>query len=94
LKYSVLGLGYAPQEYDEERTEWMKHGIEYDFAESLEDAAEKLRRQTYVCIAIRIKQYSKFEDLVSSETMTKVFFFVARETLTTDLSQDEFNPCQ
>ena len=45
MKYSVLGLGYAPQEYDEERTEWMKHGIEFDFAESLEDAAEKLRRQ-------------------------------------------------
>ena len=27
MKYSVLGLGYAPSEYDVERTEWMKHGI-------------------------------------------------------------------
>ena len=32
LKYSVLGLGYAPNEYDVERTEWMKHGIVFDFA--------------------------------------------------------------
>lgn len=35
-----------------------------------------------------IKQYSNFEDLVSSFSMTKVFFFVARETLTTNLLQD------
>ena len=56
LKYSVLGLGYAPSEYDVERAEWIKHCIEFDFAESLEDAAEKLRRQNYVCIAIRSDQ--------------------------------------
>jgi len=61
LKYSVLGLGYAPDEYHEERTEWMKHGIEFDFAGSLEDAAEKLRRQNYVCIAIRSDQLSHEE---------------------------------
>ena len=42
LKYSVLGLGYAPNEYDVERTEWMKHGIVFDFAESIDEAADKL----------------------------------------------------
>lgn len=59
LKYSVLGLGYAPSEYDVERTEWMKHGIAFDFAGSLDDAAEKLRQQTYICIAIRSDQISQ-----------------------------------
>ena len=61
MKYSVLGLGYVPGEYDVERTEWMKHGIVFDFAESIEDAAEKLRKQNYVCIAIRSDQLSHEE---------------------------------
>lgn len=71
MKYSVLGLGYAPQEYDEERTEWMKHGIEFDFAESLEDAAEKLRRQNYVCIAIRSDQLT-YEELAGLRAIRNI----------------------
>ena len=62
MKYRVLGLGYTPSEYEAERTEWMKHDIEFDFAESLADAAEKLRRQNYVCIAIRSDQLT-YEEL-------------------------------
>ena len=61
MKYSVLGLGYAPSEYDAERTEWMKHDIVFDFAETVEDAAQKLREQNYVCIAIRSDQISPRE---------------------------------
>ena len=34
------------------------------------------------------KSFRPTEKCVSSETMTKVFFFVARETLTTNFSQD------
>ena len=59
MKYSVLGLGYTPSEYDVERAEWMKHGIAFDFAETLDIAAEKLRKQNYVCIAIRSDQISQ-----------------------------------
>lgn len=61
MKYNVLGLGYAPNEYDVERTEWMKHGIVFDFAKNIEDAAEKLRKQNYVCIAIRSDQLTHEE---------------------------------
>ena len=38
MTYSVLGLGYAPSEYEAERTEWMKQGIVFDFAETLDEA--------------------------------------------------------
>ena len=58
MEYSVLGLGYAPSEYEAERTEWIKHNIVFDFAETLDDAVEKLHLQPYVCIAIRSEQIS------------------------------------
>lgn len=58
MKYSVLGLGYTPSEYEAERTEWMKHGIIFDFAEDLEDAAEKLRSRNYVCTVMKADQLS------------------------------------
>lgn len=61
MKYSVLGLGYAPSEYDVERTEWMKHDIVFDFAENIDEAADKLRKQNYVCIAIRSDQITPGE---------------------------------
>lgn len=61
MKYSVLGLGYAPSEYDVERTEWMKHDIVFDFAETVEEAAQKLREHNYVCIAIRSDQITPGE---------------------------------
>ena len=61
MKYSVLDLGYAPSEYDVKRTEWMKHGIVFDFAENIDEAADKLRKQNYVCIAIRSDQISPGE---------------------------------
>ena len=61
MAYNVLGFGYAPSEYDAERTEWMKQDIVFDFAETLGEAVEKLRRQMYVCIAIRADQISQSE---------------------------------
>ena len=61
MEYSVLGLGYAPSEYEAERTEWIKHNIVFDFAETLDDAVEKLHLQPYVCIAIRSGQISQAE---------------------------------
>ena len=39
----------------------MKHDIVFDFAETVEDAAQKLREQNYVCIAIRSDQISPRE---------------------------------
>lgn len=58
MRYSVLGLGYTPSEYEAERTEWMKHGIVFDFAGDLEDAADKLRNRNYVCTVIKADQVS------------------------------------
>lgn len=56
IQYSVLGLGYRRSEYDEERTEWLKHSIVFDFAENLPEAENKMREKNYVCVAIRSDQ--------------------------------------
>ena len=53
MGYVVLGLGYAPDEYESERTEWKEHGIDFDFASSVEQAKSMLSRDKYVCVAIR-----------------------------------------
>ena len=61
MTYRVLGVGYSPKEYGAEKNEWLVHGIAFDFAESLEEAAKKLRTQDYVCVAIRSEQISHRE---------------------------------
>ena len=53
LKHRVLGVGYLPSEYDAERAEWIKHGIVFDFAESVHDATKILLKEKYTCVAIR-----------------------------------------
>ena len=58
MKYSVLGIGYAPSEYEEECSEWIKHGIVFDFAVDLKDAVEKLGHQNYICTVIKSDQVS------------------------------------
>lgn len=54
--HKVLGLGYAPSEYDVERFEWGKYTVSFDFAESVDQAVEKLRQQEYICVAVRSNQ--------------------------------------
>lgn len=61
MRYHVLGVGYFPSEYDMERTEWEHYGISFDFADSITQAAEKLHRQEYICIAIRSSQITHSE---------------------------------
>lgn len=63
MKCSVLGLGYATGEYEAERIEWRKHGVAFDFAENITQAAGMLRQGDYVCIAIRSEQISHKEIL-------------------------------
>ena len=53
MEYIVLGLGYSPDEYESERAEWKEHGLDFDFAASVEQAKTMLSRGSYVCIAIR-----------------------------------------
>lgn len=67
MKYKVLGVGYLPNEYEAERAEWMEHGMTFDFADSIHQAAEMLREQDYVCIAIRSAQITHEDLLVLRE---------------------------
>lgn len=53
MKYTVLGLGYAPHEYETERAEWKGYGLDFDFATSIEAAKTMLMRGNYVCVSIR-----------------------------------------
>ncbi len=53
MKHLVLGIGYPAPEYEMERSEWDKYGIEFHFADNISQAAKKMRQAEYVCIAIR-----------------------------------------
>ena len=53
MKYTVLGLGYAPHEYDSERAEWNGYGLDFDFATSVEEAKTMLMHGNYVCVSVR-----------------------------------------
>lgn len=53
MNYTVLGIGYAPREYDAERIEWRAHGIDFCFAPSIEEAKVMLPLQNYICMAVR-----------------------------------------
>ena len=62
LRRRILGLGYVPSEQSEERSFWSKYDIIFDFAKDISDAVEQLKRQEYICIAIRSAQITH-EDL-------------------------------
>ena len=53
MKYTVLGIGYALQNHEAERSEWVKYGLNFDFAPSAEQACIMLQHGNYVCVAIR-----------------------------------------
>lgn len=53
MNYRVLGVGYLLREYELEKSEWQKHGIVFDFANTTEQPTEMLRQREYVCIDIR-----------------------------------------
>lgn len=59
--FRVLGIGYAANEYDAEKTEWVKHGILFDFAESISQAEDMLHGKAYVCVVIRSERITADE---------------------------------
>lgn len=61
MRYSILGLGYAPIEQIHERIKWQKHGIAFEFAESINDAAERIRKRNYDCVVLRTEAISQGE---------------------------------
>ena len=52
MHYLVLGIGYSRSEYEQEKTEWKKYGIDFDFVDSVRQAVEKLPYGNYVCVTI------------------------------------------
>ncbi len=67
MKYNVLGVGYLPQEHKIEKREWLAHGIEFDFVDTIKGATEMLRRKEYICIAIRSNRITYEEILTLRE---------------------------
>ncbi len=52
MTHLVLGIGYPVSEYELERSEWNKYGIELHFANNIPQAVEKMQQTEYVCVAI------------------------------------------
>lgn len=48
----VLGIGYSYSEHDVMTEGWKKYGIEFDYVNSIKQAAEKLSFKEYICVAI------------------------------------------
>lgn len=53
MKYSVLGMGYCPTERETEKRIWLEYGIDFDFVDSTEQAAEKLKTANYIVPAAK-----------------------------------------
>ena len=68
MNYVVLGVGYSPQEYEAERQEWTEHGVDFDFAASIEQAKAMLWQRDYICVAIRANNIGQEEITVLRET--------------------------
>ena len=49
---SVLGIGYPPREQNSEKTTWLANGIEFDFADTVDQSIEKTEQKNYCCIVI------------------------------------------
>lgn len=48
----VLGVGYAHDEYSITADNWKNYGIEFDYADDIEQAAAMLSFKEYICVAI------------------------------------------
>ena len=68
MKYTVLGLGYSPDEYEIERTEWKGYGLDFDFATSVEEAKTMLMHGNYVCISVRAQDIEAEDIAVLRQT--------------------------
>lgn len=53
MRRLVLAIGYPPSEQEAALREWMKLGIDLDFADDLCQAKKKLPGQDYYCVSLR-----------------------------------------
>ncbi len=53
MRRLVLAIGYQHSEQESVRREWLKLGIELDFADDLYQAKKKLPERDYYCVSLR-----------------------------------------
>ena len=52
MKRLVLCVGYRAEQHGSVQKEWLKYGMEFDFAADLREALEKLPYGDYICVAV------------------------------------------
>ncbi len=52
MAHMVLGIGYHSSEFEEVRSEWRPHDIDFQFVDSISEASKWLRQREYLCVTV------------------------------------------
>lgn len=65
MKHWVLGIGYNSSEHEVVRRKWRQHNVDFQFVDSIEEAAHRLQQDKYVCITICTNNidYEQYDNL-------------------------------